>query len=268
MNEKYWLKTHVVHKFSSLIQWSVFMIFYIYINRLTVTINVHCMETICKKTVRKIFVCNLQHMGLKLHERKINGTFCFWVNYAFKTEVYLNLIDYTKAFAAQLTMISSSATRVQRPRLVAHWNTKSRSTDCYNLKFAGFLSCKGAIEEQRFTACLAWMLADPSLRMVLNTGLRVLKTSSLSIPEPSWMHRRHASEAAAHCSTPLPGLHMQTASSTFCTDVMGTSEENISNYSKSQIKPTFLQAALNAVCDGHPSLGNELVEDFSCHGSL
>lgn len=122
-------------------------------------------------------------------------------------------------------MISSSATRVQRPRLVAHWNTKSRSTDCYNLKFAGFLSYKGAIEEQLFTACLAWMLADPSLRMVLKTGLRVLKTSSLSIPEPSWMHRRHASEAAAHCSTPLPGLHMQTASSTFCTDVMATSEE-------------------------------------------
>lgn len=35
-------------------------------------------------------------------EKKINGTFCFWVNYAFKTEVYLNLIDHTKAFIAQL----------------------------------------------------------------------------------------------------------------------------------------------------------------------
>lgn len=40
--------------------------------------------------------------------------------------------------------------------------------------------------------------------MVLNIGLRVLNTSSLSIPEPSWMHKRQANEAAARCSSPLP----------------------------------------------------------------
>lgn len=55
------------------------------------------------------------------------------------------------------------------------------------------------------TACLAWMLADPSARMALKTGFRVLSTSSLSMPEPSWMHKRQAREAAARCSSPLPG---------------------------------------------------------------
>lgn len=55
------------------------------------------------------------------------------------------------------------------------------------------------------TACLAWMLADPSARMVLKIGFRVLNTSSLSMPEPSWMHKRQAREAAARCSSPLPG---------------------------------------------------------------
>lgn len=54
------------------------------------------------------------------------------------------------------------------------------------------------------TACLAWMLADPSARMVLKMGFRVLNTSSLSMPEPSWMHRRQARDAAARCSSPLP----------------------------------------------------------------
>lgn len=48
------------------------------------------------------------------------------------------------------------------------------------------------------------MLADPSARMFLKIGFSVLNTSSLSIPEPSWMHSKQAKEAAARCSSPLP----------------------------------------------------------------
>lgn len=64
--------------------------------------------------------------------------------------------------------------------------------------------CRAA-PRRTLTACLAWMLADPSARMVLKIGFRVLNTSSLSMPEPSWMHKRQAREAAARCSSPLPG---------------------------------------------------------------
>lgn len=48
------------------------------------------------------------------------------------------------------------------------------------------------------------MLADPSARMFLKIGFSVLNTSSLSIPEPSWMQSKQAKEAAARCSSPLP----------------------------------------------------------------
>lgn len=104
--------------------------------------------------------------------------------------------------------MSSSATKVQRPRLVAHWKIRSQRSECYKSQV---VSLKRHQRRKTLTACLAWMLAVPSFRMVLKTGFSVLKTSSLSIPEPSWMHRRHAREAAALCSTPLPESHHKQA---------------------------------------------------------
>ena len=59
----------------------------------------------------------------------------------------------------------------------------------------------------RLTACLAWTLADVSARMLMKRGFRVFSTSSLSMPEPSWMHSRQARDAAALCSSPLPERH-------------------------------------------------------------
>lgn len=60
-------------------------------------------------------------MGLILHEKRhLFSLFGFGVKYPFKTDIHLKVKDRTKAFIATLTMISSSATRVQRPRLVAH----------------------------------------------------------------------------------------------------------------------------------------------------
>lgn len=53
------------------------------------------------------------------------------------------------------------------------------------------------------------MLADPSAKMVLKMGFRVFRTSSLSMPEPSWIHRRQANDAAARCSSPLPDIEMR-----------------------------------------------------------
>lgn len=115
--------------------------------------------------------------------------------------------------AQELTKMSSSATKVQRPRLVATYYRKRLSWFSWRLLFtqpvnkAFFQWNKNILHHQQesvLTACLACMFADPSTRMFLKMGFRVLNTSSLSMPEPSWIHSRQAKEAAARCSSPLP----------------------------------------------------------------
>lgn len=106
------------------------------------------------------------------------------------------------------------------------------------------------------TACRAWMLAEPSARMVLKIGFRVLKTSSLSMPEPSWIHSRQASEAAARCSSPLPaggGRGVWAA-------ILKVEPGCICNVNR-RARRTFLEAALYAVRDSHPPLRDELIQD-------
>lgn len=133
------------------------------------------------------------------------------------------------------------------------------------------------------TACLAWMLADPSAKMFWKMGLRVFNTSSLSIPEPSWIHSRHAKEAAARCSSPFPKTEMRRH--LLSQDILTSYWKyfiirlislcdlyNTCNYDPSEwnyfFAVTFLEASLNAVGDGHPSLGDELIQDSVGHGCL
>lgn len=155
----------------------------------------------------------------------------------------------------QLTRISSSATRVQRPRLVA---TCEGGQIC-SARTTFRPLCLGV---HTLTACLAWMFADPSARMVLKMGFRVLNTSSLSMPEPSWMHRRQARDAAARCSSPLPGRNGNVGVS--LSPPTPPAQENY----QSESPGTFLEAALDAVRDGHPPLRDELVQDARGHRCL
>lgn len=183
--------------------------------------------------------------SMKKNETKsiLFSLFGFGVRYPFKTDVHLKVkklslpnLPWYHLLLQECKGLDSLHTR------------KSQDEQIVTISISDSLRrSRGA---RLLTACLAWMLAAPSLRMVLNTGLRVLKTSSLSIPDPSWMHRRHASEAAAHCSTPLPGLQMQTANLTFCTEVMATCREKslfptIWNHKWSQ--PFFKQRSMLSV---------------------
>lgn len=157
--------------------------------------------------------------------------------------------------------MSSSATNVQRPRLVATcWNRQIYSVG-FTVKALRFCTTQS---RRTLTACLAWMLADPSARMFLKMGFRLLNTSSLSIPEPSWMQSRQAKEAAARCSSPLPGrARGQGINFSF-----QTRQKNKACLRAPSCSGTFLEATFDAVCDGHPSLGDELVQNPCGHCRL
>lgn len=114
-------------------------------------------------------------------------------------------------------------------------------------------------------------------------GFKVLRTSSLSMPEPNWIHSRHAKEAAARCSSPLPDnkrngfkdpslikYHTAPIKLDLNTTLGSYLKTNLSDFKLNNkiILNTFLEAAFDAVCDGHPSLRDKLVQDPCGHCRL